>query len=86
MNSINNINSSLQSQINNLKNLNNNGSTQDLEKEIDSILNTISSMEDNINSLISGLEKIGSDKVGNIIDSLNGLKSILDSENESLRA
>lgn len=44
MNSINNMNSNLQDQINNLRNLNNNESTEDLEKAIDSLLNTISSM------------------------------------------
>lgn len=84
MNSINNMNSNLQDQINNLRNLNNNESTEDLEKAIDSLLNTISSMNGNIDSLILDLEKIGSDKLEDIISSLNKLKDILDSQSEKL--
>ncbi|MCU9809042.1 YhgE/Pip domain-containing protein [Paraclostridium sp. AKS46] len=57
MSSINSMNSNLQNQINNLKDLNNSGSTEDLGKAIESILNTISSMQSNLDSLISSLEK-----------------------------
>ncbi|UOW69214.1 YhgE/Pip domain-containing protein [Paraclostridium bifermentans] len=86
MSAINSMNSNLQNQINNLKDLNNDGSTEDLEKAIESILNTISSMQGNLDSLISSLEKIGSDKVDNVISSLKKLSSMLDSESEKLES
>lgn len=86
MNSINNMNSNLQNQINNLRNLNNNESNEELEKAIDSMVATISSMKGNIDNLISGLEKIGSDKLENTINSLNKLKEMLDLEIEKIES
>ncbi|MEG2786376.1 MAG: YhgE/Pip domain-containing protein [Romboutsia sp.] len=88
MASVNDLNSKLQNEINNLKNLNDGVSTDTTQKTIESITNSISSMQTNIDKLIEGLKKLNdmhsSDKIGNMIDSLNSLKSILSSESDKL--